>query len=194
MWYCPLNSIFFDFIKISIEFSETFLVKGDALHLRQLLFNIVKNAIKFSPQNTTINIVCTRDDLHTNTINIDITDQGPGVPLTELENIFKSNFRLKRDKSIEGSGLGLSFCREICMAHGGHINASSDGKSGTTFHISLPIIVDKFDWEKTEHTSYKKSIALVEDSVDVTQLISLQLKEIGIQVIPFQVSVSLCLR
>ncbi len=138
--------------KISIEFSksiETYLVRAQKLQVKQMLLNVVRNAIKYSTKQTIIEINLTKHKVLPRNIVITITDQGPGIPPGELENIFKSYYRLNRDNSIEGSGVGLSFCRQICHQHGGTITANSDGSNGTTFEISLPIYISPDNLKNT---------------------------------------------
>lgn len=120
---------------------DEFVVQAQKLQLKQMLLNLIRNAIKYSPENTSVSINVFKHKILPRNIVITIKDQGPGIPQSELENVFKSYYRLSRDNQIDGSGVGLSFCRQICLQHGGTITAHSDGRSGTVFEISLPIFM-----------------------------------------------------
>lgn len=114
----------------------------DAQRLEQALFNLVTNAMKFTPEGGMVRIALTVNESGDarNAI-ISIQDSGTGIPPEHLEQIFDRNYRYVRPgaaMNVEGSGLGLAICREIVQAHGGTVRAESDGKSGSIFYVSLP--------------------------------------------------------
>ena len=116
-------------------------VCAQRLQIKQMLLNLLRNGVKYSFKNTKIKVSLSKHSVLPRNIILSVKDEGPGIPKNELENIFKSYYRLDRDTKKEGSGVGLSFCRQICHQHGGTINAYSDGQNGTTFEISLPIFI-----------------------------------------------------
>lgn len=127
-------------------------VWADRDRLIQVLTNLISNAIKFSPPNTTIEITATpitahaSDSEHLDTkqpkLLFKIKDQGRGIPSDKLESIFgrfqQVNASDSRDKG--GTGLGLAICRTIIQQHQGRIWAESQLNQGTTFYFTLPLI------------------------------------------------------
>jgi two-component system, OmpR family, sensor histidine kinase KdpD len=110
----------------------------DFVLLEHVLVNLLENAAKYSPPETTIHVSARRRD---HTVVVEVVDEGVGVPSADLERIFDKFYRVQRgDRQGAGTGLGLSICRGIVEAHGGHISARSpaNGK-GTAFVITFPI-------------------------------------------------------
>ncbi len=116
-------------------------VSGDREKLYQLLFNIIDNAIKYTQQGGTIRIT---GKVENNIVMIDISDNGPGIPVEELTHIFKRFYRIrnKENSRVSGNGLGLTICKMIAEMHRGTINVKSETGKGTTFRILLPAIVE----------------------------------------------------
>ena len=110
------------------------MIKGDKLHLRRLFFNIIDNAIKFTPQGGRIDlgVHCEK-----NTIMTSISDQGPGIASENLEKIFEEFFRA--DNSTPGTGLGLNISQTIAKLHLGEIIVESQLGSGSAFKVLLPL-------------------------------------------------------
>jgi two-component system sensor histidine kinase KdpD len=107
--------------------------------IEQALFNLVDNAIRFSPQHGDIDIVAL---LQGDSVDVCVVDQGPGIPDSEREKVFDMFYTLSRgDRShLQGTGLGLAICRGMVGAHGGSVLAEPgpEGK-GTCIRISLPL-------------------------------------------------------
>lgn len=124
---------------------EEIYVQAEPKLLKLSLANLVSNSIKYSEQKGKIQIdlIDERDE-----VQIKVADNGIGIPLKDQDKIFTNFFRtsLSREKGIEGSGLGLSFVREVVNKYHGTISLSSpsplqeEGKPGTIFEISLPKI------------------------------------------------------
>ncbi len=112
-------------------------VYADTELIRQVIINLVENAIKYTPNQGKINLCV----LHrTNQkIQVTISDTGPGIPQEKQELIFEGHFRLQRDQALEGYGLGLSLCRNIIRAHYGQIWVDSVLGHGSYFHFTLPV-------------------------------------------------------
>ncbi len=112
-------------------------VYADEELIRQVIVNLLDNAIKYTPAGGTV----TLSILHrTNQkIQVRVCDTGPGVPEEKQERIFEGHFRLKRDEGKEGYGLGLSLCRKIIRAHYGQIWVESVLEQGSCFHFTLPV-------------------------------------------------------
>lgn len=112
--------------------------------IEQAIFNIIDNAIKFSPASASIDVSCHKED---QTIFIDICDQGPGIAEEDRYKVFERfHTANKGDRRRSGSGLGLTICQGMIMAHGGivSIHANPHGQfnqtnSGCCIRIELPI-------------------------------------------------------
>ncbi|NEP02235.1 MAG: histidine kinase [Symploca sp. SIO2E9] len=112
-------------------------VYADRELVRQVLVNLLDNAIKYTPAGGKIEVAL----LHRTAqkIQISVFDNGPGIPEENRESIFKDRFRLERDEAKEGYGLGLSLCQRIVRAHYGRIWVDTTGRGGGCFHFTLPV-------------------------------------------------------
>ncbi|WAL60186.1 histidine kinase [Thermocoleostomius sinensis] len=112
-------------------------VHADRERVRQVLINLLDNAIKYTPEHGTIEIAI----LHRTTqkVQVSICDTGPGIPLENQKSIFEERFRLKRDEAKEGYGIGLALCRRVIRAHYGQIWVDSEPNHGSCFHFTLPV-------------------------------------------------------
>ena len=110
----------------------------DAVLFEQALFNLLDNAAKYSPTDTTIRIQSWRTDA---AVHLRVLDEGPGIPTTELDHIFDKFYRVqKADQVRAGTGLGLAIARGFIEAmHGIIIAANRTDRSGAAFTITLPI-------------------------------------------------------
>ena len=111
------------------------LVYADEELIRQMLSNLLDNAIKYTPEEGTISLSI----LHrTNQqVQVSVCDTGPGIPLKERSHIFEDSVRLKRDRDFDGYGLGLATCQQIISAHHGQIWVESSPQSGSCFQFTL---------------------------------------------------------
>jgi PAS domain S-box-containing protein len=113
-------------------------VNLDARRIRQVVDNLINNAVKYSPEGTEITVTASRTggELH-----ISVTDQGPGIPAAELGKIFQRMYRHapKAHSDADGIGLGLYISQRLVEAHGGRIWAESTVGRGSTFHLTLPL-------------------------------------------------------
>jgi signal transduction histidine kinase len=117
----------------------------DADKIRQVLRNLLNNAIKFSPEGGKIDVISLKKD---GSIVVSVRDQGVGIPENELENIFDKFVQSSRNKvSAGGTGLGLPICREIISAHKGRIWAENYPDSGAnlSFEIALSLEADEHE-------------------------------------------------
>lgn len=124
-------------ISLNAESGESVEVPGDRERLRQLLRNLVVNAIKYTPQGGKITISLDKDG---NWAKIVVTDTGMGIPQNNLAHIFERFYRVDqaRSRAEGGAGLGLSIVKWIVDAHGGKIDAKSEFGKGSTFTVWLP--------------------------------------------------------
>ena len=112
-------------------------VYADTDQVQRVLTNLIDNAIKYTPANGQIGISA----LHRTTekVQISIRDTGPGIPRDNQKIIFQESFRLKRDQTEDGYGLGLALCQRIIQAHYGQIWVDSKKGEGSCFHFTLPV-------------------------------------------------------
>ena len=120
--------------------NESFWIEGDATHLRRVFFNLVHNAVKFTPAGGRVKILTDVFDKH---ILISVKDTGIGIALENQAKVFEKFYRIrsKDQGEIEGNGLGLSMVRAIVKAHKGDITFESGVNKGSTFKVSLPIVL-----------------------------------------------------
>jgi len=123
-------------IKLTVEDTGLF-VKADGEKLERVVFNLVANAIKYSPTGSTISISAREVDQN---VEVTVADQGKGIPANQLESIFErfNQAHVGDGKEQGGSGLGLTICRSIITMLGGRIWANSEIDKGSQFHFSLP--------------------------------------------------------
>ncbi len=112
-------------------------VLADSDRIRQVLINLLENAIKYTPSGGSIQLSA----LHRTAqkVQISVCDNGPGIPPENQKHIFEERYRLKRDESKEGYGIGLSLCQRIIRAHYGQIWVDSTPNQGSCFHFTLPV-------------------------------------------------------
>ncbi len=112
-------------------------VEADARRIRQVLDNLVDNAIKYSAEGTRI-LIETRQ--LASEVQVSVADQGIGIPAEELERVFDRMYRIEQRLTPDrgGIGLGLAICRGLVVAHGGRIWVESEVGKGSTFYFTLP--------------------------------------------------------
>ncbi len=112
-------------------------VYADPERVRQVLINLLDNAIKYTPEGGKITIA----GLHRTTQKVQLTigDTGPGIPLENRTRIFEHHYRLQRDQAIDGYGIGLCLCQRIIQSHYGQIWVDSAPNGGAWFHFTLPV-------------------------------------------------------
>ena len=120
---------------VSMDLKVAPAIQGDGVRLAQVFENLFINAMKYAPNAP---IVVLLEQVGENII-ISFVDRGPGIPKESLPFIFDRFYRVRNEKSITGTGLGLYICRQIIEAHRGKIWAESIHGQGTTFFIELPI-------------------------------------------------------
>ncbi|MEK6555599.1 MAG: CHASE2 domain-containing protein [Bdellovibrionota bacterium] len=125
-------------ISIMTEFEPMFSVKVDEDLLRQVFTNLIENAIKYSPENSSIMISTEEVD---GKIQVQVADQGIGIAIDDIGNLFTKFYRAKaiRDSEVKGSGLGLYLARYFVDLHKGQISVESAPAQGSTFTVELPM-------------------------------------------------------
>jgi heavy metal sensor kinase len=112
-------------------------IRGDAARLRQVFYNLLDNAIKYTPEGGTVEV---RVEARDGRVVAGVRDSGVGIPAEHLPHVFDRFYRVDRARSREqgGTGLGLSIARSIVTAHGGSIELQSAAGRGTTARVVLP--------------------------------------------------------
>jgi two-component system phosphate regulon sensor histidine kinase PhoR len=115
------------------------LVLGNDLRLRQVIGNLVGNAIKYTPEEGEVNLAVRLED---STVLLSVEDNGIGIPPGDLPYIFDKFYRVESDETadIQGTGLGLSICKSVVEKHGGRIWAESILREGSIFYVALPAL------------------------------------------------------
>ncbi len=124
--------------KIIVDFPDDFpIIQGDETRLRQVIDNLINNAIKYSPKGGEVRITGTFDD---DNVTLAVQDQGVGLAADEQERIFERFYRVDDalSRKTQGTGLGLYLARAVVEAHGGHIAVESQPGKGSAFRITLP--------------------------------------------------------
>jgi signal transduction histidine kinase len=112
-------------------------VRGDAERLRQVLANLIDNAVKYSPAGSEVRVSTQAEN---GRVHVSVSDRGPGIPTDQQRLIFEKFGRAKlADKTKPGTGLGLFIARSIAEAHGGAIKVESAPDRGATFTLTLPL-------------------------------------------------------
>jgi two-component system phosphate regulon sensor histidine kinase PhoR len=114
------------------------IVQGDPVHLTNAVFNLVDNAVKYSPEKPRVRI-STEDD--GKRLRIAVQDNGIGIKREDLKHIFERFYRVHTGNvhNVKGFGLGLHYVQEIAHAHNGRVNVKSEFGKGSTFTLELPL-------------------------------------------------------
>jgi two-component system phosphate regulon sensor histidine kinase PhoR len=115
---------------------EAFTMKADQMHITSVIYNLLDNAIKYSPNPVIITTIISNDK----DIELRVKDNGIGIDPIYKDKIFEKFFRVPHGNhhDVKGYGLGLSYAAHIIEEHKGCIDVNSDGRNGTTFTIKLP--------------------------------------------------------
>jgi len=118
---------------------ENLVVNGDKVELKQLFFNLMDNAIRYTPSGGVVSVSVERKG---ETAVVVIKDSGVGIPMEHISHIFERFYRVDkaRSRAEGGVGLGLSICQHIVQVHGGRIEVESQVGQGSTFSVFLPLV------------------------------------------------------
>jgi signal transduction histidine kinase len=126
----------------SISFNKSIekdiLIKGDRSMLSSAFRNIISNAVKYSPQNSSIKINCTKKS---NYMHFEVKDSGKGMPKEKINTILNGDLTESTlgTNNEKGTGIGISICKDFVEQHEGKLEIESDNNSFTLFRIILPI-------------------------------------------------------
>jgi signal transduction histidine kinase len=125
-------------ISVNCNASDGIRVKGDRSRIKQVVVNLLDNAIKYTAAGGSVQLSVTRQNGHAI---LDVGDSGIGIPAGDLPHIFERFFRVDkaRSRDLGGAGLGLAIVKSICTAHGGQVKVESIEGQGSHFKVELPL-------------------------------------------------------
>jgi signal transduction histidine kinase len=125
-------------IALSCEVSGKVMVEGDRPRLKQVVVNLLDNAINYTQPGGRVQL---RVRATADRALLEVEDNGAGIPQDALSHIFERFYRTDKARSRQagGAGLGLSIVRAICLAHGGEVRVESKEGAGSRFTVSLPL-------------------------------------------------------
>jgi heavy metal sensor kinase len=138
-------------IELTCAASKGVWINGDRARLKQVVVNLLDNAIKYTPAGGSVTVTVSAID---SKAVLEVADNGVGIPPEALHRIFDRFFRVDKARSREqgGAGLGLSIVKSICAAHHGRVEASSVPGQGSRFRVELPLASAPQDHpDKTNH-------------------------------------------
>jgi signal transduction histidine kinase len=115
---------------------EEITITADERRVRQIVFNLVSNAVKFTPDGGRVDISALAED---GRVEIAVTDTGPGIRAEDHETIFEEFEQAAEGKQVDGTGLGLPLSRRLVELHGGRLWVESEPGKGSTFRFILPM-------------------------------------------------------
>lgn len=157
-------------------------VRADAMRFKQILMNLLGNAIKFTPEGGRIELIARR---MREQVRVEVRDNGPGIPPEQRQRIFEAFYRLAQTgNATEGTGLGLAITVRLVVLHGSKLEIESKPGEGTCFHFSLPLVAIAPDEPAqttiaTPRAGKTLRILVVEDDAVAGQLIQSQLSSSG---------------
>ncbi|GAB4323393.1 MAG: hypothetical protein Kow00127_16060 [Bacteroidales bacterium] len=182
----------------SIQPSGDLIVELDTEKTRQIIYNLISNAFKFTPAGGSINVDIV---LNNDRLTITVTDTGKGIPPEDIPHVFDRYFQTTRPDApmTGGTGIGLALCKEYANLFGGDISVESEPGKGTKFTVSFPVTVQEdippaalstgeeeddstfsglsSESDETDNSGEKSTILVVEDNPVLQQYISLILSD-----------------
>jgi len=160
-------------------------VRADATRFKQVLINLIGNAIKFTPENGKIDLEAHQFG---DFVRVEVRDSGPGIPAEEQTRIFEAFYRMRNSEKAEGTGLGLAITQRLVELHGGQLGLESERGAGTCFHFTLPS-AEAIEDRRVERPAAASGragefgrILVVEDDVAAAQLLQSHLTSAGYEV------------
>jgi heavy metal sensor kinase len=129
-------------ISMTCESAPRVLVEGDRARLKEVIVNLLDNAIKYTPAGGAVHLDVKAEQ---GRAVLEVVDTGIGIPAEAVPHVFERFYRVDQARSREpdGAGLGLSIVKSICSAHGGLVEVQSVVGRGSRFHVTLPLAAQK---------------------------------------------------
>lgn len=157
-------------------------VRADSMRFKQVLMNLVGNAIKFTPEGGRIELAARQID---DKVRVEVRDNGPGIPPEQQQHIFEAFIRLSQTgTATEGTGLGLAITSRLVELHGSKLGIESEPGRGSCFYFSLPLVAVTLEQPTLTaaakpRTGRAPRILVIEDDTATGQLIQSQLTSSG---------------
>ncbi len=125
-------------IALSCETNGNVTIEGDRARIKQVIVNLVDNAIKYTPEDGTVKVIV---GVENNRAMMRVEDNGTGIPADALPHLFERFYRVDKARSrhMGGAGLGLAIVKSIVTAHGGQVTVESTEGKGSGFRVELPL-------------------------------------------------------
>ncbi len=126
-------------VRLSLDAPENVRVLGDADRLREVMDNLLDNALRYAPTSSHVAVIILLDGEN---CLLNVEDSGPGLNEADFERVFDRFYRadVSRDRKSGGMGLGLAIVKAIVESHGGTVNARNRGEGGAIFSVRLPVV------------------------------------------------------
>lgn len=185
-------------LELSVSEHVPVAIKSDPLRLRQVILNLVGNAVKFSPRgHVTLAVDVIKTDSESELIRFQIIDTGVGIEESDLEKIFQPFVQAEakgKAKAVGGTGLGLAICQRMTKLLGGQLSVESELGKGSTFSMSMPFEPTDLEISGTVEASVQLSrpieellkgckVVVAEDTPATRFLIRRMLEAVGIEVV-----------
>jgi two-component system, OmpR family, sensor kinase len=144
-------------IDLNVGSATAFLVLGDEVRLRQVIGNLMSNALSHTPDGTPVTVAILAGPRDPEpSVMLEITDQGPGMPPEQAEHVFERFYRgdQARTRKAGGTGLGLAIVAALVAAHGGSVALRTAPGKGATFRVTLPLAPEAQRTEPTDDESF----------------------------------------
>jgi signal transduction histidine kinase len=125
-------------VSLTADGTDPVEVDADPSRLKQVVVNLLDNAVKYTPEGGEVSVSVTQRDGHAV---LEVADTGLGISADDLPHVFERFYRADkaRSRQLGGTGLGLSIVRSICLAHGGRVTVNSTEGRGSLFRVELPL-------------------------------------------------------
>lgn len=134
----------------------------------KVISNLLSNALRYCPSGSRIELRCFLEADHLTFV---IADNGPGIPTEHQKRIFERFYRIDENSTIAGTGIGLSFVRDLIRQAKGTLTLESDAGKGSCFTITIPVSEPAFETDTSENFADKPVLLLVEDDKDVAAFV-----------------------
>jgi two-component system OmpR family sensor kinase len=138
-------------ITLSVRSDSAFIVTGDEVRLRQVIGNLVNNALRHTPAGSPVEVIVRSGRLGDSAAAVlEVADHGPGLPPEHAERVVERFYRADPARGRGGTGLGLAIVAGLVEAHGGTVGVESEAGKGATFRVVLPLDPDAVDSDSPE--------------------------------------------
>jgi signal transduction histidine kinase/DNA-binding response OmpR family regulator len=161
-------------------------VRADSTRFKQILMNLLGNAIKFTPEGGKVELSAHEFG---DFVRVEVRDSGPGIPPEEQQRIFEAFYRLSQsNRAAEGTGLGLAITRRLVELHGGQLNIESQPGLGSSFYFTLPAVATvEPNQDRKPQSNFQAGdsprVLVVEDDPAAAHLIQSHLVSAGYDVV-----------